>query len=66
MKLAFVDAYAHIADRPLPAQLFDDAHLDERRSLISPTQAGSPSPTQLADAEPPTFASSTTTAWLSR
>lgn len=51
MKLAFVDAYAHIADGPLPAELFEEAHLADRRSLISPTQAGSPSPSQRAEAD---------------
>jgi gamma-glutamyltranspeptidase/glutathione hydrolase len=50
MKLAFVDAYAHIADGPLPAELFDPVRLAARRALVSPTKAGSPTASQLADA----------------
>jgi gamma-glutamyltranspeptidase/glutathione hydrolase len=51
MKLAFADAYAYIADAPLPAQLLDDAHLAVRRSLISPTRAGSPPASRLPEAD---------------
>lgn len=34
MKLALADAYAHVSDAPLPAELLDPAHLAERRALI--------------------------------
>ena len=39
MKLGLADAYAHIADAPLPAFLLDPAHLAERRALISADRA---------------------------
>jgi gamma-glutamyltranspeptidase / glutathione hydrolase len=51
MKLAFADAYASIADDPLPSHFLDEAHIAERRRLISPTRAGSPTASRLAEAD---------------
>jgi gamma-glutamyltranspeptidase/glutathione hydrolase len=51
MKLAFEDAYAHIADEPLPTHLLDEGYLAKRRRLISSTRAASPSASHLADAD---------------
>jgi gamma-glutamyltranspeptidase/glutathione hydrolase len=51
MKLAFEDAYAYIADEPLPTHLLDEGHLAKRRRLVSSTRAGSPSASQLPDAD---------------
>ena len=51
MKLAFMDAYAHIADAPLPMELFDEANLARRRGLLSTTGAGSPPASKLGDAD---------------
>ena len=39
MKLALADAYAHIADAPLPRELLDPVRLAERRALIRPDAA---------------------------
>jgi gamma-glutamyltranspeptidase/glutathione hydrolase len=50
MKLAFVDAYAHLADAPWPSQLLDEAHLARRRALVSPGSASTPAASRLADA----------------
>jgi gamma-glutamyltranspeptidase/glutathione hydrolase len=50
MKLAFVDAYAYIADAPWPSQLFDEAHLASRRALVSPGSASTPPASRLPDA----------------
>ena len=48
MKLAFADAYAHVADptamRCAPADLLEPAYLDARAKLIDPARAGDPSP----------------------
>ena len=45
-KLALADAYRHIADAPLPAYLVDEAHLAERRALVSPDRALDPGPSR--------------------
>ncbi len=42
MKLALADAYAHVADAPLPELLLDPAHLAERRRLVRPDRASAP------------------------
>jgi gamma-glutamyltranspeptidase/glutathione hydrolase len=47
MKLALADAYAHIADAPLPAVLLEPAHLDRRRALVRSDVASRFPPTQL-------------------
>ena len=39
MTLAFADAYAYVADAPLPAALLDPVHLAERRALVRPDTA---------------------------
>ena len=46
-KLALADAYAHIADAPLPSALLDPAHLAERRSLVRSDRALDPPPSRL-------------------
>ena len=51
MKLGFADAYAHITDAPFPMALFDEEHLARRRELVSPTRAGSPPASPLAEAD---------------
>jgi gamma-glutamyltranspeptidase / glutathione hydrolase len=43
LKLAFADGYAQIADGPLPHGYLDSAYLAERRALIDPDRAASPS-----------------------
>ena len=47
-KLAFADAYAHVADpaamRFAPVALLDDAYLDARAKLIDPARAAEPLP----------------------
>lgn len=47
MKLALADAYAYVADEPLPAVLLDRAHLAARRALIQPDRATAPLPSTL-------------------
>jgi len=42
MKLAFADAYRHIADGPLPRGYLDRDYLASRRELIDRAQAGAP------------------------
>lgn len=39
MKLALADAYAYVADAPLPSALLDPVHLAERRALVRPDVA---------------------------
>jgi gamma-glutamyltranspeptidase / glutathione hydrolase len=46
-KLALADAYAHIADAPLPAELLRDEHLAERRALVRQDRALDPGPSLL-------------------
>ena len=43
-KLALADAYAFVADAPLPGFLLEPAHLAERRALVSPDRALDPEP----------------------
>lgn len=47
MKLALADAYAHVADAPLPAELLDPEHLTRRRGLLDPSAALDPVPSFL-------------------
>jgi gamma-glutamyltranspeptidase/glutathione hydrolase len=47
MKLAFADAYAYVADGPLPETLLDPAHLAERRALVRPDRAVDATPSRL-------------------
>jgi gamma-glutamyltranspeptidase/glutathione hydrolase len=47
MKLALADAYAYIADEPLPEILLAPAHLVERRALVLPDRASAPTPSVL-------------------
>ena len=47
MKLAFADAYAYVADEPLPRVLLDPAHLAARRTLVRPDRATAPTPSTL-------------------
>lgn len=44
VKLALADAYAFVADAPLPEFLLDPAHLEARRGLVSPERALEPVP----------------------
>jgi gamma-glutamyltranspeptidase/glutathione hydrolase len=46
-KLALADAYAYIADGPLPADLLRDDHLAGRRALVRPDRALDPAPSGL-------------------
>jgi gamma-glutamyltranspeptidase / glutathione hydrolase len=46
-KLALADAYAHIADLPLPPDLLREEHLAERRELVRPDSALDPTPSVL-------------------
>jgi gamma-glutamyltranspeptidase/glutathione hydrolase len=43
LKLAFADGYAHVGDTPLPAGYLDPGYVAERRALIDPDRAGTPS-----------------------
>jgi gamma-glutamyltranspeptidase/glutathione hydrolase len=47
MKLALADAYAHVADAPLPRSLLDPTHLASRRASVDPAAALSPQPSLL-------------------
>ena len=47
MKLALADAYAHIADAPLPPSLLDPGRLASRRQLVEPGSALLPQPSRL-------------------
>jgi len=42
VKLAFADAYRHIADGPLPEGYLDEEYLAERRRLLNPRYSGAP------------------------
>src|SRR6185295_2808726 len=42
VKLAFADAYRHIADGPLPEGYLDEGYLAERRRLLNPRYSGAP------------------------
>jgi gamma-glutamyltranspeptidase / glutathione hydrolase len=46
-KLALADAYAHIADGPLPTELLREEHLAGRRALVRPDRALDPAPSAL-------------------
>ncbi len=47
MKLALADAYAYVADAPLPAELLDPSHLERRRKLVRADRALTPTPSEL-------------------
>jgi gamma-glutamyltranspeptidase / glutathione hydrolase len=47
MKLALADAYAHVADTPLPETLLSPGHLAGRRRLVRPDRALVPEPSVL-------------------
>jgi gamma-glutamyltranspeptidase/glutathione hydrolase len=44
VKLALADAYAHVADAPLPPEFLSPEHLAARRALVRPDDALDPAP----------------------